>query len=130
MGYPSPESFKIAAASPCKDAGLNALPSEFGAVTVDIAGTHRPQNGLFEIGAYELPASFTPGTMQPLVGTALVNTLQAWNAVLTTLPETPTPDQQAVLDQVQALIEGAGSLGNPIAALGALQRAMALMGSL
>lgn len=129
MGYLPSTSFKIAAASPCKDAGLNALPSEFGAVTVDIAGTHRPQNGLFDIGAYELPASFTPGTMQPLVGTALVNTLQAWNAVLATLPETPTPDQQAVLDQVQALIEGAGSLGNPIAALGALQRAMALMSS-
>ncbi|MCC7569210.1 MAG: right-handed parallel beta-helix repeat-containing protein [Candidatus Methanofastidiosa archaeon] len=130
MTYLPSWSFKIAAASPCKDAGLNALPSEFGAVTVDIAGTHRPQNGLFDIGAYELPASFTPGTMQPLVGTALVNTLQAWNAVLATLPETPTPDQQAVLDQVQALIEGAGSLGNPIAALGALQRAMALMSSL
>lgn len=130
MGYLPSTSFKIAAASPCKDAGLNALPSEFGAVTVDIAGTHRPQNGLFDIGAYELPASFTPGTMQPLVGTALVKTLQAWNAVLATLPEAPTPDQQAVLDQVQALIEGAGSLGNPIAALGALQRAMALMSSL
>jgi hypothetical protein len=122
--------FSLLSTSPCRDAGVDASVPEFGGVHDDIIGTHRPQGGLYDIGAVEIVASYTPATMQPLVRTSLVATTQLWNAILLLLPEALTPEQQALLDEIQSLIAGAGSLGNPIAANGALQQAMALMESL
>ena len=122
--------FSLLSTSPCRDAGVDASVPEFGGVHDDIIGTHRPQGGLYDIGAVEMVASYTPATMQPLVRTSLVATTHLWNDILLLLPEAVTPEQQALLDEIQSLIAGAGSLGNPIAANGALQQAMALMESL
>ncbi|MCC7569211.1 MAG: hypothetical protein KO463_06330, partial [Candidatus Methanofastidiosa archaeon] len=122
--------FSLSSTSPCRDAGVDASAPELGGVYDDIIGTHRPQGGLYDIGAVEMVASYTPATMQPLVRTSLVATTHLWNDILLLLPEAVTPEQQALLDEIQSLIAGAGSLGNPIAANGALQQAMALMESL
>jgi hypothetical protein len=60
--------------------------------------------------------------MQPLVMTALGNATQSWNAILGSLPDTLSGEQQALLDAIQAFMEQAKALGNPIAANGALRR--------
>ncbi len=68
--------------------------------------------------------------MQPLVMTALGKATQSWNAILGSLPGTLSAEQQSLLDAIQAHIEQAKTLGNPIAANGALQQALAQMDAL
>jgi alkylation response protein AidB-like acyl-CoA dehydrogenase len=65
-----------------------------------------------------------------MVMTALGTATQSWNSVIGALPDTLTGEQQALLDAIQALMEQAKSLGNPIAANGALQQALAQMEAL
>jgi hypothetical protein len=97
----------------------------------DIEGTSRPQGTAYDIGAYEQGEDdFTPGTIKPLVTTSMNTALNTWNDVLSQLPETPSEEQQSLIEEIQALIERAGSLGNPVAANGALQKAITLMGNL
>ncbi len=122
--------FSLQKDSPCIDAGIDASAISYGSVRDDLLGLHRPQNGRFDIGCFEVLASYTPATMQPLVSTSLAKATGLWGDVLLWLPDELSAEQQALLDEVQSLIEGAGSLGNPIAANGALQRAIALLESL
>ncbi len=121
--------FKIAETSPCKDAGLDASGEAYGSVCDDYFGTARPQGGRYDIGAYEVQG-YAPASMQPLVSTALSAATQSWNSILGSLPGTLTGDQQALLDMIQAHIAQAKSRGNPIAANGALQQALAQMEAL
>ena len=122
--------FALSDESPCINAGVFAHSAAYGSVVDDILGMPRPQNGRYDIGCYEVRASYTPASAQPLVATSLAKATSLWTDVLLWLPEELTPEQQAILDEVQSLIEGAGSLGNPIAANGALQRAITLLESL
>ncbi len=124
------EMFKLHQTSPCKDAGVYAAADTYGNVINDYFGTSRPQGGFYDIGAYEVPASYSPASMQPMVMTALANASQSWNAILGSLPDTLTGEQQALLDAIQAFMEQAKALGNPIAANGALQQALAQMNAL
>jgi hypothetical protein len=121
--------FKIQQTSPCRDAGINAAPDAYGNVHNDFFGNPRPQGGAYDIGAHEL-TSYSPASMQPMVMTALGTATQSWNSVIGALPDTLTGEQQALLDAIQALMEQAKSLGNPIAANGALQQALAQMEAL
>jgi hypothetical protein len=117
--------FHLASTSPCIDAGTTVN------VEDDIEGTTRPQGPAYDIGAYEQGENdFTPGTIKPLVTTSMNQALNTWNDVLSQLPDTPSEEQQALVGEIQSLIERAGSLGNPVAANGALQKAITLMGNL
>ncbi len=67
---------------------------------------------------------------QPLVTTHLARALSQWAALLQRLPADLSDEQAAALDAIQALMEQAASIANPIHASGLLQQAMALMSAL
>jgi predicted outer membrane repeat protein len=124
------EDFTLAIGSPCINTGTDASAASYGSVTDDITGIFRPQNGQYDMGAYERRQSYSPASMQPLVMTGLGKATQSWNAILGSLPDTLSGEQQSLLDEIQAFMEQAKTLGNPIAANGALQRALAQMDAL
>jgi hypothetical protein len=120
----------LAFESPCINTGTDASAEAFGRVYEDITGLLRPQGGAYDMGAYELRRTYSPASMQPLVMTALGSVTQSWSIILGSLPGTLTAEEQAQLDSIQALMEQAKTLGNPIAANGALQQALAQMEAL
>jgi hypothetical protein len=98
---------------------------------IDDTLVHRPQSGVYDIGAQEMEAvEFSIVTYAPVVATGLFQANQLWTNVLSLLGGL-SPEVQAQVDEllvmVQQNIEGAMGLTNPIAASGALQRAMALL---
>jgi len=67
--------YRLAADSPCRDAGRNTSAAEYGGVTTDILGAPRGSDGRgdgptgppapgdgsdYDMGAYEMPFSFNP----------------------------------------------------------------------
>lgn len=130
FAQPLTHDFRPMAVSPLIDGGRDTSGADYGHVDDDIRDAARPQHGFYDIGAYEFvdvepglnPSS--PATFKPLVTAALQRALSLWEDLLSQLPEELTEEQVAELERIEAHITGASHLGNPIAANGALQRAI------
>jgi len=122
------EIFKIRPLSPCVNAGVNAATDMYGNVYDDFYGTMRPRGGTYDIGAHESNvASFSPVITQPLARTQLAFVLSLWEELLSMLPEEPTDEMAALIEEIQEPVANAAQLTNPIYASGQLSKAAELM---
>jgi parallel beta-helix repeat protein len=125
--------FMLTEDSPCIDAGRNAGSLYFGGVTDDIMGYERPQGVAYDMGAYEYEIDsvlVSPASMRPLVTTALAKANAVWQCIAPYFSDCEDAEVLALMDQVQAHMQHAASIGNPIAASGELAKALGIMNEL
>jgi predicted outer membrane repeat protein len=128
----APTDVSLRAGSPCIDAGTDTSSPEYGSVTDDILGVARPQYRAYDMGAYEYVAKSTwsPVSIMPLARTQLATALEEWNALSEELPEEPSDGMTELIERIQAHMQNATGLANPIYASGELAKALSLMGEL
>ena len=127
---PDNRNFSLLTESPCIDSGVDAGTDYYGNVTDDITGLFRPQGGQYDMGAYESRNSWSPVAMSPLARTQLGNVLASWEALSARLPSELSEEMVTLVAQIQAHMENAAVLANPIYASGQLSQAIVLMGQL
>jgi len=77
---------------------------------------------------YEIEsASWSPVFTQPLARTQLASVLSQWDDLLERLPEEPSDEMAAFIEQIQGYMANAAQLTNPIYASGQLSKAAAAM---
>ena len=124
----APADVSLRAGSPCIDAGTYASLPSLGGVIDDILGVPRPQGSAYDMGAYECAgASWSPVVVQPLARTQLAAVLSLWEELLSRLPDEPTDEMAALIEQIQGHVANAAQLTNPIYASGQLSKAAAAM---
>ena len=125
----APTDVSLTAGSPCIDMGTNLVSwGSLGGVMDDIPGTPRPQRSAYDMGAYECAgASWSPMVVQPLARTQLASVLSLWEDLLERLPDEPTGEMAALIEQIQGHMANAAQLTNPIYASGQLSKAAAAM---
>ncbi|MDD4281867.1 MAG: choice-of-anchor Q domain-containing protein, partial [Candidatus Methanofastidiosa archaeon] len=125
----APTDLSLQSTSPCVDAGTNTNWWQYGYVTDDILGVARPQRSAYDMGAYECTgkSSFSPVIIQPLARTQLASVLSLWEDLLNRLPDEPTDEMAALIEQTQGHVANAAQLTNPIYASGQLSKAAAAM---
>ncbi len=69
----------------------------------------------------------SPGIFKPLAKYRLTEASALWSCITTNMPEEITADIQAIIDDVQAHMQNATSLSNPIYSSGELTKAINLM---
>ncbi len=83
------------------------------------------------MGVYEYRPStsmvVSPASMRPLVTTALAKANTLWQCIGPYFAACDDGDVLAMVEQVQAHIQHAASIGNPIAASGELFKAVAIL---
>lgn len=115
----------LSASSPLIDAGTDVSSLVYGTVADDFTGRLLPKMRGYDSGAYEYFQAFSPATFTSLVTSALCELTRLWNEVSADggLGE----GSVAALDTIQQHMVVASSLGNPVAALGALEKALVLI---
>jgi hypothetical protein len=125
----APTDVSLQQGSPCIDAGTDMSPD----VVDDILGVARPQGGAYDMGAYEFAiaaSNWSPISIMPLARTQLALVTGEWNALSEQLPEEPSDEMTELIERIQAHMQNATGLANPIYASGELAKALSLMGEL
>ncbi|HHN81210.1 MAG TPA: hypothetical protein ENN11_01130, partial [Methanomicrobia archaeon] len=118
----APTDVSLQQGSPCIDAGTDMSPD----VVDDILGVARPQGSAYDMGAYEFAiaaSNWSPVSIMPLARTQLATALEAWGGLLGQLPEEPTEEMTELIERIQAHMQNATGLANPIYASGQLSQA-------
>jgi len=123
-----PFDLSLQSASPCIDAGTNTGAFAYGSVNDDIRGLPRPQGYAYDMGAYEYQVnSWSPVSAMPLMRTQLAHASAAWDALSEQIPDEPTDEMTSLIEGIQAHMQNATGLTNPVYASGELSKARALM---
>lgn len=124
----APTDVSLRQGSPCIDAGTNTSGPQYGNVTDDYTGVMRPQRMGYDIGAYEyvFPA-WSPVSIMPLARTQLAHVLEEWGSLSEQLPEEPTDEMAELIERIQAYMQNATGLANPVYASGQLSKAAETM---
>jgi len=80
---------------------------------------------MFRVEITEPP--WSPVIIQPLARTQLASVLSLWEDLLERLPEEPTDEMAALIEQIQGYMANAVQLTNPIYASGQISKAAAAM---
>jgi len=127
----APSDLSLQNGSPCIDTGTNTSGPQYGSVTDDFNGVMRPQRMGYDMGAYEYVfPTWSPVSIMPLARTQLANTLAMWTELSEQLPEEPTDEMAELIERIQAYMQNASGLTNPIYASGQLSKAVEAMGQL
>ena len=107
------------------DAAIQGKPDIYGntAIWYDLSAPQRFINGAV---IHDNNGS-APASAHPLVTTHLARALSLWDSLVEELPAELTDEQMATLDDVQALMEKAVSVANPLYAAGMLRQAIDIM---
>ncbi|RZN47531.1 hypothetical protein EF808_04185 [archaeon] len=70
---------------------------------------------------------WSPVSLLPLYRTNLASATERWSCIQESLPEDPSEEMTALIDEVSTFMGGATSLSNPVYASGQLGRALAVM---
>ncbi|MBN1786225.1 MAG: right-handed parallel beta-helix repeat-containing protein [Candidatus Methanofastidiosa archaeon] len=112
--------------SPCIDAGETEDMQYI--VPDDIDDTLRPIGLGIDMGCYEMPGNiWSPKYVQPLATLSIAKANSMWGCIMENLPADLSPEAEALIEEIQALMGQAGSLANPVFTNGLMQQALSLM---